>query len=285
MRFAFLSRYHGPLPRGRACRLFGITDRGLRARKRRPVSTRKRQDAALVVHIRTLHTQNRQRYGRPRMTAALKALGFSVGHRRIGRLMQEQKLRVIRTRRFKVTTNSAHNHVIAPNHLHQNFSITMKNQKWAADLTYIWTREGWVYLAVVLDLFSRRVIGWSTGARMTTKLVLSALERAIAVRQPTSGCVHHADRGSQYCSEEYRKRLVAHGFIVSMSRKGNCWDNAVTESFFKTLKAELIWRQSWSSRQEVEQAIADYIHNFYNTKRLHSALQWKSPLDYERKAA
>lgn len=138
---------------------------------------------------------------------------------------------------------------------------------------------------MVLDLFSRRVIGWSAGARMTTTLALNALDRAIAVRQPTSGCVHHADRGSQYCSEEYRKRLAAHGFIVSMSRKGNCWDNAVTESFFKTLKAELIWRQSWSSRQEVEQAIADYIHHFYNTKRLHSALQWKSPLDYERKAA
>ena len=213
-----------------------------------------------MVHIRAIHAQSRRSYGRPRMTEELRAAGLSVGHRRVGRLMRENAIRVVRTRRFKVTTNSSHKYSIEPNLLGQVFSAPALNQKWTADVTYIWTREGWVYLAVVLDLF-------------------------IALRQSPPGCVHHADRGSQYCSEAYRQLLSAHGFIVSMSRKGNCWDNAVTESFFKTLKAELLWRKAWSTRQEVEQAITSYINDFYNAQRMHSALQWKSPLDYERNAA
>ncbi len=238
-----------------------------------------------MVHIRTIHAQSRRSYGRPRMTEKLRAAGLSVGHRRVGRLMREHDIRVVRTRRFKVTTNSSHRHNIEPNLLGQNFSAPALNQKWTADITYIWTCEGWVYLAVVPDLFSRRVIGWNLEVRMTADLATTALQRAIALRQPPPGCVHHADRGSQYCSEAYRRLLSAHGFIVSMSRKGNCWDNAVTESFFKTLKAELLWRQAWRTRQNVEQAITCYINDFYNPQRLHSALQWKSPLDYERNAA
>ena len=238
-----------------------------------------------MVHIRTIHAQSRRSYGRPRMTEELRARGFSAGHRRVGRLMRENDIRVVRTRRFKVTTKSAHSHAIEPNLLRQDFSATALNQKWTADITYIWTRKGWVYLAVVLDLFSRRVIGWNLDARMTADLATTALQRAIALRQPPPGCIHHADRGSQYCSEAYRQLLSAHGFLVSMSRKGNCWDNAVTESFFKTLKAELMWRQAWSTRQEVEQAITLYINNFYNAQRRHSALQWKSPLDHERNVA
>ena len=191
-----------------------------------------------MVHIRAIHAQSRRSYGRPRMTEELRAAGLSVGHRRVGRLMRENAIRVVRTRRFKVTTNSSHKHSIEPNLLGQDFSAPSLNQKWTADITYIWTCEGWVYLPVVLDLFSRRVIGWNLEVRMTTDLPTTALQRAIALHQPPPGCVHHADRGSQYCSEAYRQLLSAHGFIVSMSRKGNCWDNAVTESFFKTLKAD-----------------------------------------------
>lgn len=237
-----------------------------------------------MVHIRAIHAQSRRSYGRPRMTEELRAAGLSVGHRRVGRLMRENAIRVVRTRRFKVTTNSSHKHNIEPNLLGQDFSAPALNQKWTADITYIWTCEGWVYLAVVLDLFSRRVIGWNLEVRMTAGLATTALQRAIALRQPPPGCIHHADRGSQYCSEAYRKLLSAHGFLVSMSRKENCWDNAVTESFFKTLKAELLWRQAWMTRQDVEQAITSYINDFYNPQRLHSALQWKSLLDYERNA-
>ncbi|WP_373687857.1 IS3 family transposase [Gluconobacter sp. P5B12] len=285
VRFAFIARYHGPLSCERVCRLFGVSDRGLRAWRRRPVCARRRQDDALMVHIRTIHAQSRRSYGRPRMTEELRARGFSAGHRRVGRLMRENDIRVVRTQCFKVTTKSAHSHAIEPNLLGQDFSATALNQKWTADITYIWTREGWVYLAVVLDLFSRRVIGWNLDVRMTADLATTALQRAIALRQPPPGCIHHADRGSQYCSEAYRQLLSAHGFLVSMSRKGNCWDNAVTESFFKTLKAELMWRQAWSTRQEVEQAITLYINNFYNAQRRHSALQWKSPLDHERNVA
>ncbi|WP_157091266.1 IS3 family transposase, partial [Gluconobacter cerinus] len=285
VRFAFIARYHGPLSRERVCRLLGVSDRGFRAWRRRPVCARKKQDDILMVHIRAIHAQSRRSYGRPRMTEKLRAAGLSVGHRRVGRLMREYGIRVVRTRRFKVTTNSSHKYSIEPSLLGQVFSAPALNQKWTADITYIWTREGWVYLAVVLDLFSRRVIGWNLEVRMTADLATTALQRAIALRQPPSGCVHHADRGSQYCSEDYRKLLSAHGFIVSMSRKGNCWDNAVTESFFKTLKAELLWQQAWMSRQDVEQAITSYINDFYNAQRLHSALQWKSPLDYERNAA
>nr|WP_156470752.1 IS3 family transposase [Gluconobacter japonicus] len=284
VRFAFISRYNGPLSRERVCRLFGVSDRGFRAWRRRPVCARRRQDDALMVHIRTIHAQSRRSYGRSRMTEEFRAAGLFIGHRRVGRLMRENAIRVVRTRRFKVTTNSSHKHSIEPNLLGQDFSAPALNQKWTADITYIWTCEGWVYLAVVLDLFSRRVIGWNLEVRMTAGLATTALQRAIALRQPPPGCIHHADRGSQYCSEAYRKPLSAHGFLVSMSRKGNCWDNAVTESFFKTLKAELLWRQAWMTRQDVEQAITSYINDFYNPQRLHSALQWKSLLDYERNA-
>ena len=238
-----------------------------------------------MVHIRIIHAKSRRSYGRTRMTEKLRAAGLSVGHRRVGRLTREYDIRVVRTRRFKVTTNSAHSHAIEPNLLGQHFSATAINQKWTADITYIWPHEGWLYLSVVLDLFSRRIIGWNLDACMTAKLAVTALNRAIALRRPPKGCVHHADRGSQYCSEDYRKVLSAHGFIVSMSRKGNCWDNAVTESFFKTLKAELLWRHAWMTRQEVEQAITCYINDFYNPQRLHSALRWKSPLDHERNVA
>ena len=173
----------------------------------------------------------------------------------------------------------------APNLLDRDFSATAPNQKWAGDITYIWTSEGWLYLAVILDLYSRRIIGWAVSNRMKRDLAIRALDMAIALRQPPKGCVHHTDRGSQYCSHDYQNKLKTHGFKISMSGKGNCYDNAVVETFFKTLKAELIWRSAWLTRRQVELALFEYINGFYNPRRRHSTLGGKSPLAFERLAA
>ncbi|SPJ26086.1 hypothetical protein PAA8504_03942 [Palleronia abyssalis] len=180
---------------------------------------------------------------------------------------------------------SDHTFNIAPNLLGRDFHADHPNEKWAGDISYIWTREGWVYLAVVLDLHSRRVIGWAISNRLKKDLAVRALNMAIALRRPPKGCIQHTDRGSQYCSHDYQKILRRNGFKVSMSGKGNCYDNAAVETFFKTLKAEMIWRRSWSTRRDVELALFQYINGFYNPRRRHSALGWKSPSALERKAA
>ncbi len=169
--------------------------------------------------------------------------------------------------------------------MQQDFAASQPNQKWAGDITYVWTREGWVYLAVILDLHSRRVIGWAISNRMKKDLAIRALNMAIALRRPPKGCIHHTDRGNQYCSHDHQKILGKHGLTASMSGKGNCYDNAAVESFFKSLKAEMIWRRNWQTRREVEVAIFEYINGFYNPRRRHSALGWKSPVAFERKVA
>ena len=186
---------------------------------------------------------------------------------------------------FKRTTDSDHAFKIAPNLLQQDFSASAPNQKWAGDITYIWTREGWVYLAVIIDLFSRRVIGWAISNRMKQDLAIRALNMAVALRRPPPGCIHHTDRGAQYCAHDYQKLLRKNGFKVSMSGKGNCYDNSAVESFFKSLKAELVWRREWHTRRDVEIALFEYINGFYNPRRKHSALGWKSPVAFEQRAA
>ena len=285
MKFAFLDDYRGGLSRTHACRVMGVTDRGLRAWKHRPVSHRQRRDMVLLAHIREQHRLSQGSYGRPRMTEELNELGLRVGHRRVGRLMRQNAICVVRTHKFKATTDSDHTFNIAPNLLQQDFAASQPNQKWAGDITYVWTREGWVYLAVILDLHSRRVIGWAISNRMKKDLAIRALNMAIALRRPPKRCIHHTDRGSQYCSHDYQKILRSHGLVASMSGKGNCYDNAAVESFFKSLKAEMIWRRNWKTRREVEVAIFEYINGFYNPRRRHSALGWKSPVAFERKAA
>jgi transposase InsO family protein len=246
---------------------------------------RQRKDLVILAHIREQHSLALGSYGRPRMTEELKELGLIVGHRRVGRLMRQNDIRVVRTRKHKATTDSNHRFNIAPNLLDRDFSASAPNQKWAGDISYIWTREGWLYLAVIIDLYSRRVIGWAASNRMKKDLAIRALDMAINLRQPAPGCIHHTDRGSQYCSHDYQKRLCQQGFQVSMSSKGNCYDNAAVETFFKSLKAELIWRHTWTTRRETEAALFQYINGFYNPRRRHSALGWKSPLAFERKAA
>ena len=246
---------------------------------------RQRDDMVILAHIRDQHRLSLQSYGRPRMTEELQELGLDVSHRRVGRLMRDNDIKIVRTRKFKATTDSNHAFNIALNLLDQDFSADAPNQKWAGDISYIWTSEGWLYLAVILDLYSRRVIGWAVSNRMKRDLAIRALEMAVALRQPPEGCIHHTDRGSQYCSDEYRKLLSKHGFKVSMSGKGNCYDNSMVETFFKSLKAELIWRTRWETRRQAEGAIFQYINGFYNPRRRHSSLGGKSPLAFERKVA
>lgn len=231
------------------------------------MSQRQRDNMVILAHSREQHRLSQQNYGRPRMTEALQEQGLKVGRQRVGRLMRENVIKIIRT------------------------------QKWAGDISYIWTSEGWLYLALAivlgpmadkssfLDLYSRRVIGWAVSNRMKRELAIRALDMAVALRQPPMGYIHHTDRGSQYCSGKYQKRLSKHGFKVSMSGKGNCYDNAMVETFFKSLKAERIWRNRWETRRQAEGAIFQYINGFYNKRRRHSSLGSKSPLAFERKAA
>jgi transposase InsO family protein len=232
----------------------------------------------VLAHIKEQSRLSLGSYGRPRMTEELKEVGIDVGHRRVGRLMRENGIVVERTRKFKATTDSDHTFNIAPNLLDRDFMADRPNQKWAGDISYIWTREGWLYLAVILDLHSRRVIGWAVSNRMKRDLAIRALKMAIALRSPPFGCIFHSDRGSQYCSHDYQKVLREHGLQASMSGKGNCYDNAAVETFFKTIKAELIWRRSWETRRQAETAIFQYINGFYNPRRRHSALGGKKPL-------
>jgi transposase InsO family protein len=285
MRFAFVEEHRNELPANRLCEIMDVSPRGYRAWRSRPASQRQRTDMVLLAHIRDQFRLSLGSYGRPRMTEELKELGFGVGHRRVGRLMRENRIVVKRNRKFKATTDSNHSFNIAPNLLNRDFLADRPNQKWAGDISYVWTQEGWLYLAVILDLHSRRVIGWAVSNRMKRDLAIRALNMAISLRRPLKGCIHHTDRGSQYCSHDYQKILRQHGFRVSMSGTGNCYDNAAVETFFKTIKAELLWQRSWQSRREAEIAIFEYINGFYNPRRRHSALGWKSPLAFERKVA
>ena len=220
-------------------------------------------------------------YGSRRMQKALNCLGYPVGRRYVRRLMKEAGIQVRYKKKYKVTTNSNHKQPVFDNVLNRQFDVEATNQAYVQDITYIWTQEGWLYLAVVIDLCSRRVVGWSMGSRMKAKLVCDALTMAIWQRRPKSGLVVHSDRGSQYASRPYRRLLKAKQFVGSMSRKGDCWDNAVVESFFGSLKQELVQWKHYQTRYEAQQAILRYITTFYNVKRLHSYLAYKSPNQYE----
>jgi len=219
------------------------------------------------------------------MTRELQDSGFAIGRRRTARLMSEKGLHARQKRRFKRTTDSQHAFPVAPNILDQDFAASRPNQKWGVDISYVWIREGWLYLAVVIDLFSRRVVGWAVGDRLHRDLAISALRKAIVMRRPKPGMVHHSGRGSQYCSIDYQALLRSKGIVISMSGKGNCYDNAMVETFFKTLKSKLIWRTIYQTRLQEQNAIARYIDGFHNPTRRHSALDYLSPAQFERLAA
>jgi transposase InsO family protein len=263
------------------CRVLAVARSAFYAWERRGPSARQMLDARLRVELAGFHRRSRRSYGRPRLLRDVRHAGYRVGHERVRRLMQEAGLVGTPRRKFRVTTDSGHAQPIAANHLARQFAVAKPNRVWVADITYCWTQEGWLYLAVILDLASRRVIGWSTSRLLERELVLTALRRALALRQPGPRLLHHSDRGSQYASLDYQAVLAARGIRCSMSRRGNCWDNAVVESFFATLKRELVRQAHWETRSQATRALADYIDGWYNRARRHSALGYVSPLEWE----
>jgi len=264
------------------CEQLGVSTSGYYAWKHRGPSQRARQDDVLVAEIKQVHLESRGTYGSPRVLDDLKERGFEVGRRRVARLMRENELTGAPPKHFKRTTDSNHDLAIADNVLNREFAVEAPDTAWATDITYVRTWEGWMYLGVVIDLFSRRVVGWSMTTHMRTELVKGALAMALGRRLPQPGMLHHSDRGSQYASHDYRDALREHGIICSMSGKGDCWDNAVVESFFATLKKDLIHRRPWPTVREARQAVAEYIEVFYNRKRKHSTLGYVSPVVYEK---
>jgi len=263
------------------CAAFGVSRSGYYAWQRRGPSPRAQVNAQLAVTIQLLFEQHRQNYGSPRITAVLRRRGTPCNHKRVERLMRQQGLKGRRPRPYRVlTTDSRHAQPVAPNRLPE-VPITAPNQAWAVDLTYVPTEEGWLYVAGVLDLYSRKVVGWATADHLHTSLPLAALNMALAHRRPAPGLLHHSDRGVQYASEKYRQKLSACGAQASMSRQGNCYDNAAMESFWSTLKIELIHRDRYPTRAQAHRAIFAWIQTYYNRVRLHSSLGYQSPVDFE----
>jgi transposase InsO family protein len=281
VKYAWIKNHMTEFPVELMCRFMRVSRSAYYAWLHHTPTTGKKDDADLTGIIQTLFTKSRATSGTRRLKIELGRKGRAVSRRRIGRLMREAGLACKTKRKFKATTNSNHDHPIAPNHLDRQFTVERPNQAYVGDITYIHTQEGWLYLAVVIDLFSRQVVGWSMAEHMRAKLVNDALLMALWKRKPDKGLVWHTDRGSQYASESHRTLLTQHGIRQSMSRKGNCWDNAVSESFFHTLKTELVHQESYQNRDEAKKAIFEYIEVFYNRERLHSANGYWSPVDYE----
>lgn len=283
MKYVFIRDHREAFPVRLMCQTLGVGSSGLYAWLNRPESPRRREDRRLLMEIKVAHKKSRKAYGSPRIHAQLNAIGHVCGRHRVARLMRQHGIVSKHKRKFRVTTNSAHSYPVAPNLLQRRFDVSGPGQCWVSDITYIATREGWLYLAVTLDLFHRKVIGWSMGRWITRQLVIDALNMAIMNEYPKSGLIHHSDRGVQYASNEFRALLKTNGIQCSMSRKGDCWDNAVAESFFHTLKVELIHGKTYNTRQQAKTGIFEYIEVFYNRQRRHSYLGYLSPVDFEKK--
>ena len=289
MTFQFIRDHREHFPVRLMCRVLEASPSGFYDWLRRPESQRAAEDRALIEKIQATRADGQpagarqpgSRCGGATAAAQGKAAGYRIGRKRVARLMRENDIRAKAKRKFKVTTDSRHDHPVAPNLLDRQFTVEAPNTVWLADLSYIWTREGWLYLAVVLDLFSRQVVGWAMDEQMPQELTLAALDMALQRRRPLPGLMHHSDRGSQYAAGAYQKRLAEHGIVCSMSRKGNCWDNAPMESFFHTLKTELVHHRDYLTRDEARRDIFEYIEVFYNRQRRHSTLGYLSPAQFE----
>jgi transposase InsO family protein len=264
------------------CEVFKVSRSGYYAWLRRPESKRKVEDTALSLVIKEIHKESNGEYGSPKVHEELRRRGTRCGRKRVARLMKEDGLKAKTIRKFKATTNSNHSLPVAPNLLNRDFSPAQPNKAWAADITYIWTSEGWLYLAIVMDLYSRAIVGWSMSERMTRALVVDAFTLAVKRRNPAPGLIHHSDRGSQYASTDFQNILRKYGAICSMSRKGNCWDNAPAESFFGLLKRSLIYHSKYKTRAHARQSIFSYIERFYNRKRIHSSLGYRTPYEVDQ---
>lgn len=283
MKFGFVAKHRGVWPVDVQCEALGVSRSGFYAWQTRPQSTRARTDATILQTIRASFVLSDSTYGARRMLDEVRDAGHVCGRERVGRLMRTAALRA-RPRRRALPTDPGVRSTIAPNVLDRAFTATAPNQKWVADFTYIWTSEGWLFVAAVLDLFSRRVVGWSMQPTMTSALVTDALMMAVWRRGQPETLLHHSDQGSQYTSEEFQRLLTGLGVTCSMSRSGNCWDNAVMESFFSTMKIERCHRQHYAKRETARADIFDYIERFYNPTRRHSTLGNKSPINFERAA-
>ena len=281
MKFALIHAEKAFFPVAAQCRLLGVSRQGYYAFAKRQASKRTEDEAALCARIRKVHVDSQERYGSPRVLRELRRQGFRTSKRRVERAMRGMGLYARLPRRFRITTAADPSHAAEPNRLARDFTASRPNERWVTDITYIWTDEGWCYLAAILDLFSRSVVGWALDITLSTTLPLRALAMAVGRRRPTPGLLHHSDRGRQYTSHDYRSALEQLGATVSMSRKGNCWDNAVAESFFSTLKTELVQPRRWSTRLQLRTAVFEYIEVFYNRRRLHSSLGYQTPAEVE----
>jgi transposase InsO family protein len=280
--FSFIDEHRTRWPVTLMCSAFDVSTSGFYAWLSRPESDQERRRAAILEEIRRIHLEHKQRYGSPRIAAELHARDIGCSVNTVAKLMHDNGIRAKTARKFCHTTDSAHKRPVADNLLDRQFNPSKANEVWVADITYIWTREGWLYLAAVEDLYSRMVVGWSMAEHMESRLVADALEMAVARRLPEEGLLAHSDRGSQYASEHYQTLLLAHGIECSMSEKGQCWDNAPMESFFASLKKELVHDEDYHTRVQARLSIFEYIEAFYNPKRRHSALGYLSPVEFEK---
>lgn len=286
MKYACIASHRRMFPVTMMCRVLAVSRSGFYAAYRRGLSMRAREDQRLLVEIRTIHRQSRRRYGSPRVHGELRALGLRCGKKRVERLMRSDGLRAKKRRRFRVTTQSEHSYPPAPNLLARCFAVGQQvaERVWAADLTYLPTREGWLYLAVILDVATRRVVGWAVRSSLQQDVTLAALDMALE-REGVGSGMHHSDRGVQYACRAYRARLAAHGIAVSMSRRGNCWDNAVVESFMATVKWELVADADWQTHRQASRELFEYIEIWYNRQRRHSSLGYLTPVEYAAQLA
>ena len=264
------------------CQVMRVCRSGYYSWETRGKSLRQRERDRLIPKVKAIHRESKESYGARRIAEELEAQGESCGRTKAGTLMKLAGVEAKQKKKFKATTDSKHDLPVAPNLLERNFEVSEPDCVYCSDITYIWTTEGWLYLAVILDLFSRQVVGWSMSNRITKKLVIDALQMAVWRRRPEDGLIFHSDRGSQYCSNDFQKMLKKHGMISSMSRKGDCWDNSVAESFFGTLKVERVFDSIYQTREEAKRDIVDYIEMFYNSKRRHSYLGYLSPKEFEK---
>ena len=284
MKYWFMDQYSSTHGVQRMCRVIGASRSGYYGWKRQPQSKRQKENEKILMEIKESHKNSHKVYGSPRITEDLQAKGTKCSKNRVARLMKVHGIIAKTKKKFKATTNSKHNLPVAENLLNQDFAAEKPNTVWVSDITYIWTLEGWLYLAVILDLYSRQVVGWAMSDRLTADFVIKALHQAIGKRNPVRGCIFHSDRGVQYASADFRDVLNRHGFIQSMSRKGNCYDNAVSESFFHTLKTEHVYDYRYETRAEAIQSVFEYIEVFYNRQRRHSAIGYRSPVSFELNA-
>jgi len=264
------------------CQVLKVSRSGYYQWSKYPNNKRKIEDMGLKQKIIVIYYNSRRTYGSPRIHQKLFRDGYHVGKKRVERLMKETGIHAVAKKKYRATTDSKHTLPVTANSLNRNFSVNKSNQFWVADITYIYTQEGWLYLSTIMDLYSRKIVGWSMNHKITQELVIQALNMAIKQRNPSRGLLLHSDRGSQYASYCYQVLLKRNGILCSMSRKGNCWDNAVMESFYRTLKVELIYQKKYETRIEAQRDIFEYIEIFYNRERLHSFLGYNSPEEYEK---